>query len=63
MKNIFIFIALSVLFSCAKKEDADVANQTITMIREASLTKSTSQELKEWNEWLKINNMYEEHAV
>ena len=46
-----------------RKEDADAANQTIIMIREASLSKSTSQELKEWNEWLKINNMYEEHAV
>jgi hypothetical protein len=45
------------------KEDADIANQTITMIREASLTKSTSQELKEWNDWLRINNMYEDHAV
>jgi len=45
------------------KEDADVADQVITVIREASLSKSTSIELKEWNDWLKINNMYEEHAV
>mgnify|MGYP003152026205 FL=1 len=45
------------------KEEADIANQTITMIREASLSKSTSQELKEWNDWLRINNMYEEHAI
>lgn len=49
--------------SVKSKEEADVANETITMIREASLSKSTSLELKEWNDWLKINNMYEEHAV
>lgn len=46
-----------------KREDSEEAIQTITVIREATLSKPTSQELKEWHEWLKINNMYEEHAV
>jgi len=45
------------------KEDAEVANQAIAIIRESSLSQATSQELREWNEWLKINNMYEEHAI
>jgi hypothetical protein len=46
-----------------KCEDAEEAKQTISIIREATLSKPTSQELKEWHDWLKVNNMYEEHAV
>ena len=38
MKNLFIFIALSVLFSCAKKEDADVKK----IIEDADIKKVVS---------------------
>lgn len=41
--------------------DKEVDN-TIRVIKESSLTRPTSRELESWYEFLKLNDMYEEHA-
>lgn len=45
-----------------KNDDTEIVAEQVKQIKEISLTKPSNRELENWYNFLRVNNMYEEHA-